>query len=226
MGPELVGASRADEDRLVDDIPGLHPPGEMPAGRGDVAFERGLPEPDASAESVVIAPWPELSMSWKDPAMEHRIARMQELVRIVREVRNRYNIDARTSLDVFVRCDETVAGDFRVLMPFITVLAGVGRLESGPRVQKPAQAASQVHPEFEAYVSLRGLIDVVEETKRLEKQLADKRKHLQGAQAKLGNASFVGKAPAEVVQQQHDLVADLQNQIKAIEENLRDLRQG
>jgi valyl-tRNA synthetase len=192
----------------------------------DVAFERGLPAPEPSAESVVIAPWPELPASWKDPAMEHRIARMQELVRIVREVRNRYNIDAKTILDVFVRCDETVAGDFRVLMPFITVLAGVGRLECGPRIQKLPQAASHVHPEFEAYVSLRGLIDVVEETKRLEKQLADKRKHLQGAQAKLANASFVGKAPAEVVQQQHDLVADLQSQIKAIEEILRELRQG
>jgi valyl-tRNA synthetase len=192
----------------------------------EVAFERGLPAPDPAAESVVIALWPAFPASWKDPQMEHRMARMQELVRSIREIRNRYTVDARTNLDVFVRCDETVAGDFRVLMPFILTLAGVGRLECGPAVQKPPQAASHVHPEFEAYVSLRGLIDVAEEIKRLEKQLAEKRKHLQGAQAKLANANFVGKAPAEVVQQQHDLVADLQNQLKALEENLRDLRQA
>ena len=47
-----------------------------------------------------------------------------------------------------------------------------------------------------------------------------------GRQQYGGNASFVGKAPAEVVQQQHDLVTDLQNQIKAIEESLRDLREN
>jgi valyl-tRNA synthetase len=150
---------------------------------------------------------------------------MQEFVRIVRQVRNDYRVDARTCLDAFVRCDNEVAGDFRILMPFITMLAGVSRLECGPAVGKPPQSASHVHPEFEAYVSLRGLIDVAQERSRLEKQLAEKRKHLQGAQAKLNNASFVGKAPPEVVQQQHDLVADLQNQNKAIEENLRELRQ-
>jgi valyl-tRNA synthetase len=192
----------------------------------DVAFERGLPAPDPAAESVVIAPWPELPASWKDAAMEHRLARMQELVKMVREDRNRYNVDARTSLDVFVRCNETVAADFRILMPFITTLAGVGRLECGPSIDKPPQPAIHVHPEFEAYVSLRGLTDVAEEAKRMEKQLLEKRKHLQGAQAKLANASFVGKAPPEVVQQQRDLVEDLQNQIKALEVNLRELRQG
>ena len=42
--------------------------------------------------------------SWHDPAMETRIARMQELVRIVREVRNRYSVDGKTQLDVYVRC--------------------------------------------------------------------------------------------------------------------------
>ena len=61
---------------------------------------------------------------------------------------------------------------------------------------------------------------------RLQKQLAEKRKHLQAAQAKLGNASFVQRAPPDVVQQQRDLVADLQKQIVAIEENLRELSQG
>jgi valyl-tRNA synthetase len=73
-------------------------------------------------------------------------------------------------------------------------------------------------------VSLAGLIDVASEIKRLEKQLAEKRKHLQGTQAKLGNASFVSKAPLEVVEQQKAMVADLEGQIKVMEENLRELK--
>ena len=190
------------------------------------ALERGLPLPADAAESVVIAPWPAFPEAWKDAAMEGRMARMQELVRVVREVRNRYQIDARTPLDVSVRCSEAVADDFRALAPFITSLAGVGRLECGPTTAKPKQSATHVHPEFESYVSLAGLIDVAEETKRLEKELADKLKHLQAARGKLSNSNFVDKAPAEVVQQQRDLVDDLQNQVQAIEENLRDLRAG
>jgi valyl-tRNA synthetase len=192
---------------------------------GEAAFERGLPSPDPAAESVVIAAWPAFPAAWVDRHMEQRMARMQELVRFVREVRNRYTLDTRTALDVFVRCSESVAEDFRALAAFITMLAGVGRLECGPEVKKSRQAAGHVHPEFECYVSLKGLIDVAAEIKRLEKQLAEKTKHLHGAQAKLNNTSFTDKAPAEIVQQQHDLVADLQSQIKVIEENRNELTQ-
>jgi valyl-tRNA synthetase len=192
----------------------------------EVAFERGLPTPEPTAESVVIAPWPDFPSTWLDSLIEARFARMQALIRAVRDVRNRYMVDARTPLDVFVRCSATVARDFQALTAFITALAGVGRLECGPDVVKPPQAATNIHPDFEAYVSLAGLIDRAAEEQRLEKQLAEKRKHLQAARAKLENANFVSKAPPEVVQQQHDLVADLENQIQVLEANLRELRQG
>jgi valyl-tRNA synthetase len=190
------------------------------------AFERGLPGPEPAAESVAIAPWPQFPASWRDPEMEARIARMQELVRIVREVRNRYTLDSRTPLDVTVRCTAARAADFRALAPFITSLAGVGKLECGPDVTKPRQAATQVNPEFEVWVSLEGLIDVAAEMKRLEKQLAEKLKHLQSTRAKLENAGYVGRAPAEVVQQQRDLVAELQGQIQVMEASLAELKQG
>jgi len=192
----------------------------------DVAFERGLPAPEPATESVVMAPWPALPESWRDPGMEKRMARMQDLVQGVREVRNHYTVDPKTPLDVFVRCQRAVAEDFRLLAPFIGTLATVGRLECGPDVVKPPQAAAYLHTDFEAYVSLRGLIDVAEEVKRLKKQLAEKQKHLQSAQAKLKNESFVAKAPAEVVEQQRDLVADLEGQIRTLEKDLSELQQA
>ena len=103
----------------------------------EAAFERGLPGPEPSSESVVIAPWPEYPAAWHDTAIEERMGRMQELVRAVREVRNRYNVDPKTSLDVFVRSSDAIAADFRSLAPFITTLAGVGKLATGTDVVKP-----------------------------------------------------------------------------------------
>src|SRR5437868_381513 len=61
----------------------------------EAAFERGLPGPEPSVESIVIAPWPEYPTIWQDAAIERRFARMQEVVRTVREVRNRYNVDQK-----------------------------------------------------------------------------------------------------------------------------------
>lgn len=192
---------------------------------GEVAFERGLPTPDPVTESVVVAPWPAYPQEWTDANTEQRFARMQDLVRAVREVRNRYMLDPKTPLSVHVRCSAAVADDFGQLKAFICQLAGVGTLEAGA-VARPPQSASCVHGDFEAYVSLAGLIDVAAECKRLDKQIAEKRKHLQGIVAKLSNSSFVDKAPAEVVQQQRGMVTDLEGQIKVMEETLRELQNG
>ncbi len=174
----------------------------------------------------MIAPWPAYPASLVDEAMETRIALMQELVRGIREVRNRYVIDNKTSLDVAVRCDAKTATDFGSLAPFIGLLAGVGKLDANPSVKKPPQAVTQVHPMFETYVSLQGLIDPTAEVKRLEKQIAEKTKSLETTRKKLENADFVKRAPAEVVEQQRDQIVDLEKQIQILKTTIVDLQQS
>jgi len=189
----------------------------------EAAFERGLPAPEPSAESVMIAPWPIFPTDWRNEAEERRIARMQALVRAIREIRNNFMVNDRESLSVTVRCPEELANEFRALESFIGRLAGVGTLTCGPDVAKPPQSASKVLGGFDLYVSLAGLIDPAKEKGRLEKQLADKRKLVQSKLAKLAREDFVARAPAEVVEQERAAVAELQQQIAALEENLRDL---
>ena len=191
----------------------------------EAAFERGLPNPEPAAESVMIAPWPQFPPEWQDAAVEKRIGRMQDLVRAVRNIRNQFQVNERTPVEVSVRCDTAVAEDFQRLLPFIVALAKISKLHCGATVAKPPQSAAAIHPEFEAYVHLQGLIDVEAETKRLAKQQADKEKQLQGVRGKLANANFIKNAPEEVVAQQRNLESDLIQQIQAIQENLQQLRQ-
>jgi valyl-tRNA synthetase len=190
----------------------------------EAAPERGLPAPAKPTASVVIAAWPAYHAEWISPAVEARFARMQELVRGVREVRNRYMVDDKTRLDVSVKAPGPIAADFTALAAFIGPLAGIANFTAGPDAAKPKQAGTIVRPEFEAYVSLTGLIDIGAEVKRLEKQIAEKRKQLDATKAKLANEGFVSRAPAEVVQQQREFVVELENQIRAMEENLKELQ--
>lgn len=190
----------------------------------EAAPERGLPAQAKAEASVVIAKWPSYPESWIDAAVEARFARMQELVRGVREVRNRYQVDDKTKLDVVVKCSDAVAADFNALAAFIGPLAGIANFTAGPAVTKPKQAGGVVRPEFEAYVSLAGLIDPFAEAKRLEKLIAEKRKSLDGVKAKLSNEAFVKNAKPEAVLQQRESAADLEKQIATMEENLKDLQ--
>ena len=103
----------------------------------EAAPERGLPIPAKAAESVCIASWP-ANFGWRDAATETSIGRMQDLVRGIREIRNRYMVDAKTELSVSVRCGKDVANELRPLEPFIGQLAGVGTLTVSGRTRKAA----------------------------------------------------------------------------------------
>ncbi len=190
----------------------------------EAAAVRGFPAPISAGNTVTRAAWPTFPADWQDAGMETRIARMQDLVRIVRDVRNRYSVDGKTPLHVAVKCSDAVAKDFDALQAFIVRLAGVGNFTAGPTTAKPKQAASQVTADFECYVSLEGLIDPAAEVKRLEKQLADKTKSLEGTEKKLANADFVARAPAEVLTQQRELLAELTKQIASMKETIAELK--
>jgi valyl-tRNA synthetase len=188
----------------------------------DVAFERGLPDPQPAMESVMIASWPSYPAAWKDPEIESRIAREQAVIRSVRETRNRYNIESSAPLQVSVSCSHPVSALLEASVT-IKAMANVEVIKAGPNIDKPAQATTHVTGDMQVSVSLAGLIDVDAEVKRLEKQIAEKKKHLAGTQTKLDNPNFVNKAPAEVVQQQREQVEELKKQIAALEANMREL---
>jgi len=191
----------------------------------EAAPSRGLPTPAKATESVCIAKWPDYPTEWVSGEVEARFARMQDLVRVVREVRNRYQVDSQQRVTVVAKCSQAVAMGFADLSPFIGPLARIDSLEVGPVVDKPKQSATIVRPDFEAYVGLAGLIDPAAELKRGEKQLTDLRKQLAGITAKLGNESYRKNAPAEVVKETEDKAAEIESQIRVLEQTLKDLQE-
>jgi valyl-tRNA synthetase len=66
-------------------------------------------------------------------------------------------------------------------------------------------------------VDVSRFLDVGAETARLAKQLEQLRGHAKSLEAKLGNENFVSRAPAEVVQQQRDKLAEVRGQIASVE---------
>ncbi|MFO0936268.1 MAG: valine--tRNA ligase [Gemmataceae bacterium] len=186
---------------------------------------RGISELKPAVANACIAEWPSYQASQTDVSTEASIARMQELVRGIRETRNRYQIEKAT-VDVSVKCSVDTAKELNALAAFITSLGQLGQFECGPDCVKPKQAGVIIAKEFEAYVALAGLIDPVAEVARLEKQIADKAKQLSGIKAKLGNESFVRNAPADVVDQQKSMAAELENQIRSMEANRDELKAG
>jgi valyl-tRNA synthetase len=74
-------------------------------------------------------------------------------------------------------------------------------------------------------IPMSGLIDKAAESARLSKEIAKLRQEAERGQAKLGNADFIGRAPAEVVEKERARVAELQTAVTKLEEQLARIRQ-
>ncbi|MBL8823478.1 MAG: valine--tRNA ligase [Planctomycetia bacterium] len=188
----------------------------------EVAPQRGLmPSAQATAtDSIMIADWPTGLDSYQDKQRESQIARMQDLIKSIRNTRNEYRVDEKATVTVSVKCSDAVAKELEPLKPFIQSLGKVGELQLGSATERPQQAGVITHADFTAYVHLAGLIDVAAEIKRLEKQLAEKEKNLANYRNKLNNAGFLAKAPTEVVTELRESEEATEQQIAVLKETL------
>ena len=184
---------------------------------------RGLSAGRQSETSVCVAPWPIANSTWPAPEVEAVFERMQRLIRLVRETRNRYQIENRTPLTLLAKAPASIVQGLQPLHQVMRDLAGLGELTIAVEIERPKLAASAVESDFEAFVLLEGIIDPAAERQRLTKQRQEKEKAIAGIRAKLGNESFVQRAPAELVEQQRATLAELEEQIRSIDQNMASL---
>ena len=91
----------------------------------------------------------------------------------------------------------------------VLTLARLDELTVGADVQAPKASASAVVEGCQVIVPLKGAVDLNGELARLDKELAKLEKDIVGVNKKLSNESFVGRAPAEVVERERERAGKL-----------------
>ncbi len=177
-----------------------------------------LPGCAVASASVVVAAWPQYPATWQNEEVEKEVHRFQELVRGIREARNRYQIDNRTRLKCAIKCTAETAQSIQKLSSFLNDLAAADIVAMGPEATKPRCATSSVTADAELFIDLEGLIDPKAELARTEKQIQDKEKQGKSLSSRLANADFVAKAPKELVESQKAQVAEIEGQIASLQE--------
>ena len=183
---------------------------------GQTAAERGLAKPVAASPSVMIAPWPVADAARHDAEIEARFARFQEVLRGLREIRSRQNIPPKTPIAFGVRCDEPTAELLRPMEVYFQAMAGARATGWGPGVEPPSTSAKLALAEAELYVDLEGLIDLEAELTRHGKEREKLEAFVRSKQAKLENAGFVARAPADVVAKERQSLEEAQQRLAAI----------
>ncbi len=180
---------------------------------------------DLPAESIMIAPWPEADLARQDTEIEARFARFQEVLRGVRDIRNRQNVPQRKEIDFAVRCDAATTELLRPMEPYFLSMAAARATGWGPDVTVPQLSANVALAGMEVFVDLADLIDVDAERKRNEQEKVRLEGLIAAKHKKLENASFVQRAPAAVVESERAALKELEDQYAAVNAVIERLKQ-
>jgi valyl-tRNA synthetase len=95
----------------------------------------------------------------------------------------------------------------------LALLAGAAEIILDSNYDAPKGTPASVTDVGEVYMPMEGLIDVEAERARLSKEIQRIQVEVKKCEGKLGNASFVDRAPAEVVEQEKARLEDWKNKL-------------
>ncbi len=151
-------------------------------------------------DSLMVADWPLPEDGQADPDSERRFGLLQGLVTEVNRFRSQNGIAPSARFELTVASGE---GDLLAEQSsLVCSLAGLSDLTVVPDLEDRHGTSTIVFPAGRAQVELAGLIDVDAELARLGKERDRLAGDLARTEGKLGNASFVARAPAEVVERE------------------------
>jgi valyl-tRNA synthetase len=184
-----------------------------------------LTPPGGWAEALMLASWPQPrpEEGW-EAGKTADFNLIQELVRAVRNLRSEKNVRPGQRIPAIF-----AAGKFApVLRNQATTLTALAGLDANAcqitetLATKPEGHIALVVGAVEIYLPLAGLVDIAEERARLQKDLAGLHPQIERLEALLAGP-FAQKAPAAVVQKEHDKLAGYREAAEKIRNQLESL---
>ena len=153
-----------------------------------------------------------------DESIVKNFEAVKEVIGGIRTIRLQKNIAQKETLELQVVGENPVAA-------FSSVIAKLCNLTAVSAVEAKAEgSASFMVGTTEYAVPLGNLINVEEELKKLEADLAYNEGFLQSVLKKLSNEKFVSKAPAAVIEMERKKQADAESKIAALKESIAALK--
>ena len=185
-----------------------------------------LPATPMAAEALMVAPWPSPDPAWRDEKAEQEMAALMEIVVAGRASRAKQwavpgsaaPLYVDTASDRVQRLAEAHRGELLLLTRCqdLHIANSIGHRDETAEVAYPLGQ--------EAVVRFAGSVsdeDIDRIFAQLTKTIARLEKEEQSLRAKLDNAGFVERAPAEVVEKARDRLARVLNEKEAAEARLR-----
>jgi valyl-tRNA synthetase len=169
-------------------------------------------------EFLMLKPLPATPLVAMDAAAaQTRAAAIYETASRLRNLKAEYHVGSRKDVRFVVKgAVDWLSDQTQVL----GLLAGAAEIILDPAYEATKGTPAAITPVGEVYLPMAGLIDMATEHARLTKEIEKIKIEVLKCQGKLGNASFVDRAPPEVVAQETARLKDWQEKLAQLGEML------
>jgi len=172
-------------------------------------WQRVAPLAGKSGPTLMLQSWPEFNPERIDEAAEGDIEWVKAFMLGIRQIRGEMNISMAKRIDVVMgdasESDQRRLADNEPLLKKLAKLESVRVLNQG---EEPPLSATALVGDMQVLVPMAGLIDKDAELARLDKEIGRLDGEVKRVGGKLGNAGFVDKAPAEVIDKERAKLAE------------------
>ncbi len=170
-------------------------------------------------ESIMQAAYPKADPLRYNEASEGKVQRLKDFAYACRNLRGEMNLSPAQKVPLIA------SGNAEELASFAPYLKSLAKLSDMQIVSAlPDDANAPIAVVGETRLMLKIEIDVAAESERLAKEIARLEGEIVKAHAKLGNESFVSRAPAAVVEQEKKRLADFEATVDKLKTQLERLK--
>ncbi|MBF4988964.1 valine--tRNA ligase [Methylophilus sp. 14] len=177
-----------------------------------------LKDKSRSTESIMLQTYPKADLEKIDEQAEAWVATLKTAVEACRSLRGEMSISPAAKVPLIA------AGDAEQLAAFAPYLKSLAKLENVDIVAELPEADAPVMLAADFKLMLKVEIDVAAEKERLSKEIARLQGEITKANGKLGNESFVARAPAAVVEQEKARLAEFSASLEKLQAQLNKLK--
>ncbi len=181
-------------------------------------WQKVAPLAGKQGESIMTQPYPVADSARIDQAANDKIQLLKDMVNACRALRGEMNLSPALKAPLLASGDRQVLESYA---PYLIALAKLVSVDIQTGELPDADAPVSIVKDFKLMLKIE--IDVAAERERLSKEIARIDAEIAKAQAKLSNPSFVERAPAQVVEQEKERLAEFNAKRGSLSEQLRRL---
>ncbi|CAL60489.1 Valyl-tRNA synthetase (Valine--tRNA ligase) (ValRS) [Herminiimonas arsenicoxydans] len=169
-----------------------------------------------AGDSIMMQPYPEAQPGKLDEQAESWMAELKSMTDACRNLRGEMQLSPALRVPLIMEAGDTEqAARLQSFAPYLQALAKLSEVNVADQLPESPAPVSIVGA---AKLMLKVEIDVAAERERLSKEIARLDGEITKANSKLGNENFVARAPAQVVAQEEERVANFSATLEKLRE--------